>query len=411
MKNTLVVVLAASLGFAVASVIVSNRLAARHAVQLAEQQAAWQAEKAELEAALENAKSNPRIVTVPGAPAPAPPAAPAKLSPAEIVARLRGLKSAPGAGPTRTVRQAVHSLEELIAAGPEALPAIREFLARHEDIDFEFAGTNQVKSGRSGNVPNEFILPPSLRFGMFDAVKQIGGAGAEKVLAEVLGTTGRGVEVAWLARILQDMAPNKYRDAALAAARELLGHSLAANSTSPLDRNDRDNLFSVLTMYGDSSYASTAQVQLVRADGQVDRSALKYLQQSLGQQAVPIAAQLYDDPRLADPSKKEPLARVALNYVGADAQANAFYQKAINDLNLPKDDRRNLIEDLNQDGFADRKNFTARDLQLIQNRLALIEQLAPDATDPINAAAFKEAYKDLLKMRERILNPTPPPGK
>jgi hypothetical protein len=67
--------------------------------------------------------------------------------------------------------------------------------------------------------------------------------------------------------------------------------------------------------------------------------------------------------------------------------------------------RKNLIEDLNQDGFPDTKNLTARDLPLIQNRISLIEQLAPSATDPANAAAFKEAYKDLLNMRERVTRP------
>ena len=153
---------------------------------------------------------------------------------------------------------------------------------------------------------------------------------------------------------------------------------------------------------------SAAQGQLVQADGALDASALRYLQRSLGPQAVALAAQTWNDPRLTDPAKKEPLARLALNYVGADAQANEFYQAAINDLTLPKDHRRNLIEDLNQDGFADRKNLTERDLPLIQNRLALIEQLAPVATDPVNTAAFAEAYKDLLKMRERILRPPAP---
>ena len=88
-----------------------------------------------------------------------------------------------------------------------------------------------------------------------------------------------------------------------------------------------------------------------------------------------------------------------------------FYNKAINDLSLSKGDRRNLIEDLNQDGFVDRKNLGARDLPLIENRIAIIEQLAPDATDPINLAAFQTAYKDLQKMRERILQPPPPKQK
>ena len=99
---------------------------------------------------------------------------------------------------------------------------------------------------------------------------------------------------------------------------------------------------------------------------------------------------------------------MALNFVGADAQADEFYQQAINDLSLPKAHRRNLIEGLNQDGFSDLKNLGARDLPLIQNRIALIEQLAPNATDPVNVAAFKEAYKDLLKMREHITRPPNP---
>lgn len=407
MKKILALILAAGVGFAVASLIIFQRLAARHAAQLAEQQAAWQAEKAALEAALAEAKAHPQVVMVPAPPtARAAPAVSAKLAPGEIVAKLRALKSTP-ASQTRTARQALYWLEDLIAAGPAALPAIREFLVRNEDIDFDFASP-QGRGGRGGSVPNEFVLPPSLRFGLLDVVKQIGGADAESLLAEILSATGRGVEVAWLARTLQEIAPDKYRDVALNAARELLARSTATTSTSPLDRNDRDNLFSVLTMYSDSSYAGSAQAQLVRPDGQVDRSALKYLQQSLGSQAVTIAAQMFDDPRLTDPAMKEPFARLALNYVGADAQANEFYEKAINDLTLTASHRKNLIEDLNQDGFTDTRNLTARDLPLIQNRITLIEQLAPSAADPANAAAFKEAYKDLLKMRERITRPPAP---
>jgi hypothetical protein len=293
-------------------------------------------------------------------------------------------------------------LEELIAAGPGALPAIQEFLATGQDIDLSVS--NQGKGGRLGAVPNEFVLPPSLRFGLFDVVKQIGSADGEKVLAGALSSTERGVELAWLARALQEMAPNQYRDLALAAAHTLLTAPFPANTT-PAERNDRDQLFSVLTMYGDMTYVSTAQTQLLRADGELDRSALKYLQQSLGQQAVPIVAQLYDDPRITDSSKKEPFARLALNFVGADAQANEFYQRAINDMTLTPNHRKNLIEDLNQDGFTDTKNLTARDLPLIQNRLALIDQLLPQATDRDNIAAFNEARKDLAKMLTQATQP------
>jgi hypothetical protein len=404
MKKMLVVILAGGLGFAAGSLLIFNRLGARHAAQLAEREAAWQAEKAALEAMLREARRAQTVATPPSPASVAAPPVSTKASPAEIVAKLVALKSV-SSGQTRAARQAIYWLEELIAAGPTALPAVSEFLARNVDIDF--VPPNQGRGGRGG-APGDFILPPSLRFGLFDAAKQIGGAEAEKLLEDVLGATGRGVEVAWLARALQEMAPKKYRDVALGAARELLARPLAATAASPLDHNERDQLFGVLTMYGDTSYVGTAQAQLLRADGEVDRSALKYLQQSLGQQAVPIAAQLYDDPRVTDSAKKEPFARLALNYVGADAGANEFYQKAINDMSLSRDHRRNLIEDLNQDGFPDTRNLTSRDLPLIQSRIALIEQLAPNAADPVNIAAFKEAYKDLVNMRDRITRPRQP---
>ena len=96
------------------------------------------------------------------------------------------------------------------------------------------------------------------------------------------------------------------------------------------------------------------------SSSQVDRSALKYLQQTLGPQSVAVAAQAYQDPRVTDSAKKEPLARLALNFVGPDRQANEFYQRAINDPVLTARHRKNLIEDLNQDGFPDTRNLSER---------------------------------------------------
>jgi hypothetical protein len=400
MKRIGILILAGGLGFAVGAIVVSKRLASRHANDLAARQSQWQAEKVSLETALEEANARARAGSMPLVfTPPAVPAASVKLSPAGIIARLVALKP----GQTRSMRQAVYWLEELMLAGPSAVPAIRDFLDRSQDIDFSPAGQGK---GARGGAPAEFVVPPSLRFGLFDVLKQIGGAEAEKLLADVLGATGRGVEVLWLARTLQEIAPNKYRETALNAARDLLARPLTADG-SPLDRNERDQLFGVLSMYGDTSYVSTAQGQLLRADGSVDQSALKYLQKTLGQQAVSLAAQLYDDPRINNPASKEPLARLALNFVGADAQANEFYQRAINDMTLSNGHRRNLIEDLNQDGFPDTKNLSARDLPLIDNRIALIEQLAPQAADAVNKAAFAEAYKDLMKMRQRAAASVP----
>jgi hypothetical protein len=388
----------------------AQRQAARHAAQLEELQAAWQAERMEMAAALEQAGAQARLAITPLNIAPAAPAVvSARLSPQEIIARLQTLRLSPGANPAPILRQAVFWLEELSQAGPAALPAIREFLARYEDVEFD---TSFFQSKRARDrMPLDFALPPSLRFGLFDVVRRMGGADAETILVESLSRTGRGAEVAYLAGALQEMARDEYRDQALTSARLLLANAAPLNPVSPLDRDHREYLFGVLLLFGDTSFAGEAQTQLVRADSQIDRGALRYLQEALGPRAVSIVEQAYQNPLLTNSAGKEPLARLALNYVGADAQANEFYQRTINDPLLNKSHRKNLIEDLNQDGFADKKNLTASDLPLIENRIALIEHLAPNAMDDVNAAAFQEAYKDLINMRAKITGqPVAAPG-
>lgn len=96
------------------------------------------------------------------------------------------------------------------------------------------------------------------------------------------------------------------------------------------------------------------------------------------------------------------VARSALGLVGADPQAEEIWYAAINDPNTPAKARQDLIEDLNEDGFDDPRNITEDDLPLIYSRIALIEQLGPEAMDDVNAAAFAEAYKDLVNMVMRL---------
>jgi hypothetical protein len=96
------------------------------------------------------------------------------------------------------------------------------------------------------------------------------------------------------------------------------------------------------------------------------------------------------------------IARVALGYVGADPAAELVWEAAINNPNFTPDERQDLIEDLNEEGFDDPKNLTPADLPLIVSRIQLIENLAPQAADEVNAAAFAEAYKDLLNMYAKL---------
>src|SRR5688500_9763782 len=100
--------------------------------------------------------------------------------------------------------------------------------------------------------------------------------------------------------------------------------------------------------------------------------------------------------------KEKPLEREALAFVGADPVAEAIWLGAINSPDVSAHDRSDLIEDLNEDGFTDPKNLTRDDLPLIVNRLELIEREGPYAMDDVNAAAFAEAYKDLVNMYAKV---------
>ena len=396
---------AAALGFAVGALFIAQYLTTRHARESEARRSAWNAERTELEAQLASAQTGRAAPSTYAAvaptmptPTPAAPAA-AKPTPEELLRRLAAMKLGAGPERTRAVRQILVMLDQLAQAGPDALPAIRQFLATHADVEFDRLAEARVP--RDMRALTDAVLPFTLRLALFDVVRQIGGQAAEELLAETLGRTGRGLEVACLTQLLEEMAPGKYRDNALNAAQAMLNGGAG-------DRLHRDYLFGVLRRFNDASFASAAQAQLVQADGRIDRGALRYLQQSLGEQSVAIAERFYKDGRITEPESREPLARVALTYVGAsDGAADPAVQlwhTAINDPALKPAQRRELVLDLDQDGLQNDKTPTAVDLPVVARRLALTTAyLQQDyvRNDPLLNKAFLEANKDLQKLLER----------
>lgn len=316
----------------------------------------------------------------------------------QILLRITKLKAL-GSGKLGDKRQLISELEALRKMGPSALPAIREFLAQGDDVDFD---ANAARSLRNGKVPLEFLVPPSLRLGLLEVVKDIGGEAGLRLLNQELAGTGRGVEIAYISGALQEMAGDKYREATAKAVRDLLAMpALPASSPGTLDNGDRDYLYTTLASLKDKSYVARAEAEVIKPDGQLDRASLRYLQNSLGEDSIAVAAKLWENPSVAA-ERKGPLAQIALSYVGKNEQADSLFLKAIDGSTLNRDTRRNLIEDLNQTGFADPKNLSPGDLPLIQKRLALIDASLPDTTDPVNAEAFREARKDLLAMKAKL---------
>ncbi|MDB6057852.1 MAG: hypothetical protein JWO95_1696 [Verrucomicrobiales bacterium] len=379
MKKLLVVAVAA-LSFAVAWIVATNRQQTRDAAILAEREAAWANQHSTPQETARVVSPRTRVeqrTEVIGKIKTA--------SPEEIIDRLKAGKF--GAAANRSMRFVIQQLENLSDCGPAALPAIKAFLVGNQDVSFDF--------GSSGKKHGDSLVPSSLRFGLFDVVKQIGGDEAEALFAEVLRTTGRGSEVSYLAKALQEMAPGKYRDLAVTVARDLL-----ANPAST-DKNDRDYLFGVLAMFNDKSLVNQSQTQFIQPDGQIDKSALKYLQKSLGDQVVPLIAAAYNNDGI-DPSKKEPLARVAMTFAGANDQATEIFTAAIMDEHLSLDARRNLLEDWGGEGFANSKNPTPEDQKLLEARLKLAAEYAAALKDPKLITSLGEAQKDFAKMQARL---------
>ncbi len=94
----------------------------------------------------------------------------------------------------------------------------------------------------------------------------------------------------------------------------------------------------------------------------------------------------------------DPAARRALSLAGSDPDAEMYWLSAINNPEIPAEEQKDLIEDLNEYGISDPKNPSPDDRPLTWSRTELIEEIALDAMDGMNAAALAEAHKDRMNL-------------
>ncbi|MEY2407870.1 MAG: hypothetical protein QOF48_540 [Verrucomicrobiota bacterium] len=379
MKTIIAVLIAVVLGFAGGYFYISRKNAEGAATASAAE-STWAAEKAALEQQLADARRrSPEVRTVTRT---LNTTVTNKLAPEEILARLARLNPETSEDSRNSVlRQVVHLMETLADAEEAALPVIRDFLKRNKDIDYSTDVLNAAgeRVGRSGaaswttrhSTLTDFLVPPSLRLGLIDVLDQIGGEEAQGILAEVLDTTGRGVEVAHIARVLQREVPDKYRDNALKAAKDLLANPPAVDQPNRIDENARAYLFQVLAMYNDTSFATSAQQMLVTPAGQVDRQALNYLSSTLKDQAVPQLYAAYKDPKLTNMMERSSLVNAILGFTGTSAEANQIFGEIIGSEEIPSGIRAFTIKNLAGGQGTDRPT----DPQVLQSRINLLGDL------------------------------------
>ncbi len=400
MKTIIAVLLAAGLAGLAAYLVVSKREAAK----LAEAQAAWDQEKLHLQ---EMSQKQPerrvvvqKIVTE---------NAPASVgeSPSDILNDLLAIKLGTGSARNPALRKIVYKLELLAAHGAVALPAIHDFSSRNVDVPYDpmasdaetgtnatagdgrrgfgggggdFRGSRRGDSRRARDLTrfdSDWVAPPTLRLGVIGALKQIGGEGAEQELAYMLGTTGRGVEVAYLTVTLEQMAPGKYRDAAITAAKELLMTPASGANFDRLDALAKSYLYGVLEFYKDTSFVVNAQQMLVGADGRLNQDALDYLSQALKDQSVSVLYAVYQNPSFTNQMDRYDVGREILGFVGQNAQANQFLTETLANKDIDSRMKTFAVMRLAGGGFGPGSSDTPVDPQLANSRVQLLTTLQP----------------------------------
>ena len=365
MTKVIPLIIATTIGAAIAGVIVHTTQTRQHGNELAELEKRFSTSP--LEAKKTSAIRNPRKTQPSGVQqnvesSPNKTAQPDLVQPADIIESLLELK----ADDKRTMRRAVHYLETLVDQGDRSLPAIASFLEEDSDLDFTTTRSAQANSdskekpklkkspkdkgsesnGKKDKKPDakrdmawnyfrpyprtDRAFPATLRLGLLEVTAFIGSEEAEKLLLRELDATARGVEVAYLEIALQDMAPGKHLKKILKVTRELLEKlPPIPDGEFSVDRQAKGYLYSILVKYKDLVFVKTAERLLVNPDGSLDGYALSYLRRVLGADAIPILQRAIDDNRITDGVAKYAVRDAALHYVGQSAQADQILMQTV----------------------------------------------------------------------------------
>ena len=300
----------------------------------------------------------------------------------EIIEELMGLNMT--AANRRAVQRRLSFLfESLAKQGDTAIPHIRDFLRKMEDVDFiiDQRSENDIDKekehwrSRMVNVPLEFEYPPSLRIGLIDILAEIGGADAQDTIAEVLTSSGRGFEVAYSANKLRSMlGKDAYRDEALNVAHDLLTAPIEIIGGNKFDAASKQYLFTVLKMYGDKTFVQIAQGQLVNEEGRIDRSVLSYFENIADGRAIDAVVQAMQSGQLREGDMRE-MARVAVQGVGQNnVQADSLFQDIMTSDQYSLDVKMETIRSM--DNSEDLANMNKNEqATILQSRLDLMDRL------------------------------------
>ena len=295
--------------------------------------------------------------------------------------------------------------ESLAEQGDTAVPHIRDFLRKMEDVDFiidqrsekDIDKEKEHWRSRMVNVPLEFEYPPSLRIGLIEILAEIGGPDAQDAIAEVLTSSGRGFEVAYSANKLRSMlGKDAYRVEALNVAHDLLTDPIDIVRGNKFDAASKQYLFAVLKMYGDKTFVQTAQAQLINEEGRIDRSVLSYFENIGGGRAIDAVVQAMQSGQLRETDMRE-MARVAVQGVGQNnVEADSLFQDIMTSDQYSLDVKMETIRSM--DNSEDLTNIDkSEQAAVLQSRLDLMDRIQLGEDDIMSRA--NEIYSGRIEAK------------
>ena len=295
--------------------------------------------------------------------------------------------------------------ESLAEQGDTAVPHIRDFLRKMEDVDFiidqrsekDIDKEKEHWRSRMVNVPLEFEYPPSLRIGLIEILAEIGGPDAQDAIAEVLTSSGRGFEVAYSANKLRSMlGKDAYRDEALNVAHDLLTDPIDIVGGNKFDAASKQYLFAVLKMYGDKTFVQTAQAQLINEEGRIDRSVLSYFENIGGGRAIDAVVQAMQSGQLRETDMRE-MARVAVQGVGQNnVEADSLFQDIMTSDQYSLDVKMETVRSM--DNSEDLTNMDkSEQAAVLQSRLDLMDRIQLGEDDIMSRA--NEIYSGRIEAK------------
>ena len=281
-------------------------------------------------------------------------------------------------------RRLSYLFESLALQGDAAVPLIREYLNKMEDIDFAVQREGESDEERNQRYSRfratlNFSQPPTLRAGLIDMLAEIGGDQAEATIGELLSTTGRGFEIAYAGKIIQSwLGKDAYRTEVLAAAHELLLDPVEAVGGNHFDRVSKNYLFMVLDMYDDQTFIQSAQGMFINDDGRIDRTILDYYEDVGKVRALDAMVQAFRSGRVHE-DDMDNLAEAASRYAGINPQADQLFRDIMTGDQYNMETKLDAIRSFTQsDGDASTPGVPQH---VLQARLNLVNTLQYDESD------------------------------